>query len=189
MNIGIPLLETTNGEPAQWSLRLFGGFELNVLPAGDRAASLGRRERALLAYLALSPKGRQPRRKLATLIWGEGTDRALQDNLRTCLWRLRKALGDTGHRILASDQEDIVLDTAVFEVDALVFERFASRPKPFGRSTSAKPGGKMVFAPSLPSAVRPQNPTARRARRLQRQHRVEPSALPVAQDVGTRTAQ
>jgi len=126
MNIGIPLLETTNGEPAQWSLRLFGGFELNVLPAGDRAASLGRRERALLAYLALSPKGRQPRRKLATLIWGEGTDRALQDNLRTCLWRLRKALGDTGHRILASDQEDIVLDTAVFEVDALVFERFAA---------------------------------------------------------------
>ena len=54
MNVDISVLETRIGEPAHWSLRLFGGFELSVRPTGDRMASLGRRERALLAYLALS---------------------------------------------------------------------------------------------------------------------------------------
>src|SRR6185503_6852166 len=115
------------GEPARWSLRLIGGFELGVLPGGERVASLGKRERALLAYLALSPKGRQPRRKLAALIWGDATDQTLLDNLRTCIWRLRKALGDTDHRLIASDDEDIVLDIAAFDVDALAFCRLAAQ--------------------------------------------------------------
>ncbi|HWU54360.1 MAG TPA: BTAD domain-containing putative transcriptional regulator [Rhizomicrobium sp.] len=87
----------------------------------------GKRERALLAYLALSPKGRQPRRKLAALLWGDATDQTLLDNLRTCVWRLRKVLGDTEHRLLASDDEDIVLDIAAFDVDALAFRRQAAQ--------------------------------------------------------------
>ena len=126
MNSDDSALENRIGELAPWSLRLFGGFELSVLPIGERVASLGRRERALLAYLALSPKGRQPRRKLTTLIWGEALDQVPLENLRTCLWRLRKALGDTEHRLIASEDEDIVLDTAVFDVDALIFERFGA---------------------------------------------------------------
>jgi TolB-like protein/DNA-binding SARP family transcriptional activator len=126
MNVDISVLETRIKEPAHWSLRLFGGFELSVLATGGRVASLGRRERALLTYLALSPKGRQPRRKLATLIWAEAQDQALLENLRTCLWRLRKALGDTEHSLIASEDEDIVLDTAAFDVDALNFEGFAA---------------------------------------------------------------
>jgi TolB-like protein/DNA-binding SARP family transcriptional activator len=63
---------------------------------------------------------------LTTLIWGEALDQAPLENLRTCLWRLRKALGDTEHRLIASEDEDIVLDTAVFDVDALIFERFGA---------------------------------------------------------------
>ena len=43
---------------ARWSLRVLGGFELGVLPGGNRVASLGKRERVLLAYLALSPNCR-----------------------------------------------------------------------------------------------------------------------------------
>ena len=126
MSSDVSVLENGIGAPARWSLRLFGGFELSVLPGGARVAPPGKRERALLAYLALSPKGRQPRRKLAALIWGEATDQTLLDNLRTCLWRLRKALGDTEHRLIASDDEDIVLDIAAFDVDALIFGRFAA---------------------------------------------------------------
>jgi TolB-like protein/DNA-binding SARP family transcriptional activator len=114
-------------EPARWSLRLFGGFELSVLPVGERVTSPGKRERALLAYLALSPKGREPRRKLATLIWGDATDETLLDNLRTCVWRLRKALGDTQHRLIASDKEDIVLNLAAFDVDVLAFHHLAAQ--------------------------------------------------------------
>ena len=112
---------------ARWSLRLFGGFELSVLPGGERVASPGKRERVLLAYLALSPNSRQPRRKLAALLWGDATDETALDNLRTCVWGLRKALGDTEHRVIASEGEDIVLNAAAFEVDALAFRRLAAQ--------------------------------------------------------------
>src|SRR5215471_10597368 len=112
---------------AIYALRLLGGFELQTRAGGAKPVLPGKRERALLAYLALSPKGRQPRRKLAGLLWGDATDETLLDNLRTCVWRLRKALGDTQHRLLASDEEDIVLDIAAFDVDALAFRRLAAQ--------------------------------------------------------------
>src|SRR5687767_3065760 len=113
---------------ARWSLRLFGGFELVALPGGASAIPLGKRERLLLAYLSLSPKFAQPRRKLATLLWGDANDETLLDNLRLAVWKLRKALGDSEHRILASEGDDIVLDGATFEVDVLAFRRLAAQP-------------------------------------------------------------
>jgi TolB-like protein/DNA-binding SARP family transcriptional activator len=110
------------GAGSHWSLRLLGGFELRT-SAGERVALPGKRERLLLAYLALARDGRQTRAKLALLLWGDAADEASIDNLRTCLWSLRKALGDTRHRVLVSDGEDIVLDASCFEVDAVAFER------------------------------------------------------------------
>ena len=115
------------GPATRWSLRLLGGFELRTLAAGERVALPGRRERVLLAYLALSPNTRRARSKLAALLWGDAADEAAFDNLRTCLWGLRKALGDTEHRVLASDGDDIVLEAACFDVDALTFQRLAAR--------------------------------------------------------------
>jgi TolB-like protein/DNA-binding SARP family transcriptional activator len=111
----------------RWSLRLFGGFELSRLPGGERLTSLGKRERVLLAYLALSPKSSEQRRKVTTLLWGDAADETTLENLRNCLWSLRKALGDAEHRTIASDGEDIVLDTAAFDVDALTFRWLAAQ--------------------------------------------------------------
>jgi TolB-like protein/DNA-binding SARP family transcriptional activator len=85
----------------------------------------GKRERLLLAYLALTRNNRQTRGKSAVLLWGEDADATAADNLRTCLWSLRKALNDTEHRVVASDGEDIVLDTSCFDVDAATFERYS----------------------------------------------------------------
>jgi TolB-like protein/DNA-binding SARP family transcriptional activator len=113
--------------PSRWSLRLFGGFELVALPGSEKVALPGKRERVLLAYLALSPNGREKRRKLAALLWGDATDETLLDNLRASIWKLRKVLGDTEHRIVASEGEDIVLDASAFEVDALTFVRLAAQ--------------------------------------------------------------
>src|SRR5258706_3274917 len=112
---------------ARWSLRLLGGFELRLLLDNERVAPLGKRECALLAYLALSPNCRQPRRKLATLLWGDTTDEAALNSLRTSVWSVRRALGDAEHRFIASEGEDIVLDAAAFDVDALAFRRLASQ--------------------------------------------------------------
>jgi adenylate cyclase len=117
----------SEGVGARWSLRLLGTFELSVLPAGERIVLPGKRERVLLAYLALSPNCRQQRRKLVTLLWGDTADETTLDNLRNCLWNLRKALGDSEHQFVASDGEDIVLDAAAFEVDALSFRRLAAQ--------------------------------------------------------------
>ncbi|HMI97719.1 MAG TPA: BTAD domain-containing putative transcriptional regulator [Micropepsaceae bacterium] len=112
---------------SRWSLRLFGGFELGALPGGERVALPGKRERVLLAYLALSPNCRHPRRKLAALLWGDASEEAALDNLRTCIWGLRKALGDAGHRVIGSEGDDLVLDAAALEVDTLAFRRLAAQ--------------------------------------------------------------
>jgi adenylate cyclase len=121
--------ESGNGVdgPARWSLRLFGGFELNTLPGGKPVDLPGKRERILLAYLALSPNCSQPRRKLVTLLWGDSAGEAAPDNLRTCLWRLRKSLGDSKHRAIVSDGDSITLDATAFDVDALRFDQLAAQ--------------------------------------------------------------
>src|SRR5262245_27918557 len=116
-----------NDGTARWSLRLLGGFELSTRPSGEKLTALGKRERVLLACLALSPNGRHPRRKLATRLWGDATDETALDNLRTCVWSLRKALGDSEQRVIARDGEDIALNVAAFEVDALAFRRLGSQ--------------------------------------------------------------
>src|SRR5262245_27723607 len=96
----------------RWSLRLLGGFGLSVLPNGEKVALPGKRERVLLAYLALTPNCRASRRKLTALLWGDASDETTLDNLRVCVWGLRKALADAQHHIIASDGEDIVLNAA-----------------------------------------------------------------------------
>ena len=115
---------TGHSGAARWSLRLFGGFELEALPSHERL-TLGKRERVLLAYLALSPDCRQHRRRLATLLWGDSTDETSLDNLRTCIWSLRRALNDTKHSFIASEGERMVLNAAAFHVDVLEFRRSA----------------------------------------------------------------
>jgi TolB-like protein len=110
---------STDGQPC-WSLRLLGGFAV-AGPGGEKAALSGKRERALLSYLALSPGCRASRRKLASLLWGDVSDDTALDNLRTSVWRLRRALGDADHRVIRSDGEDIALNAGLFNIDALAF--------------------------------------------------------------------
>jgi TolB-like protein/DNA-binding SARP family transcriptional activator len=124
------------GAGLRWSLTLFGGFELRT-SAGERVALPGKRERLLLAYLALARNHRQSRAKLAVLLWGDAANDTTVDNLRTCLWGLRKALGDTRHRVLASDGEDVVLDPSRFDVDAVAFEGYAADSRRSGLEAAA----------------------------------------------------
>ena len=114
--------------PARWSLRLLGDFQLTDRESGEKVALPGKRERVLLAYLALSPNGRQSRRKLVTLLWGEAADETTLENLRTTIFNMRKALGDTEHRIVASEDRDILLDASAFDVDVLEFRRLTAGP-------------------------------------------------------------
>ncbi len=105
----------------RWSLRLLGEFELVELDAGRKIPVPGKRERALLAYLAVHPKCREARLKLTTFLWGEESDETTLDNLRTCVFNLRKALGSFGNQVVSSEGRDIALDSSAFDVDVVDF--------------------------------------------------------------------
>ena len=98
----------------------------------------GKRERVLLAYLAVNPNRRELRRKLTTLLWGEDSGETTLDNLRTCVFNLRKALGPLGNQVISSDGREIVVDPSAFEVDVLEFRRFAAGPDPSSLEQAAK---------------------------------------------------
>ena len=112
---------------SRWSLRLLGEFELVELDSGAKILLPGKRERVLLAYLAVHPKCRESRRKLTTLLWGEDSDETTLDNLRTCVFNLRRALGSSGSRVVASDGRDIALDLSAFDVDVVEFWNAAAK--------------------------------------------------------------
>jgi pimeloyl-ACP methyl ester carboxylesterase/DNA-binding SARP family transcriptional activator len=71
--------------------------------------------RALLAYLAMNPRGHR-RQQLADLLWDVADDP--RGGLRWCLSRLRPLLDDDEHTRLVSDRETIRVDAAALDIDA-----------------------------------------------------------------------
>ncbi|MCZ6637356.1 MAG: BTAD domain-containing putative transcriptional regulator [Alphaproteobacteria bacterium] len=109
-----------SGKSSRWSLRLIGELRLEG-PNGETVVLSGRRERVLLAYLALVPDLKESRRNLIGLLWGDRADNTILDNLRTCLWSLRKSLGDQDHPLVLSEREWIRLNSELLEVDVWRF--------------------------------------------------------------------
>ena len=72
-------------------IRLLGQFD--VRSAGKRIDIPSRAGQSLLAYLLLNAGTPQRRERLAGLLWPDTSDENARHNLRTELWRIRKALG------------------------------------------------------------------------------------------------
>ena len=70
-------------------LVLLGGFQARA--AGQVVDVLGRKERALLAVLAMPPGEPRSREKLAGLLWSDRSDKQARDSLKQALLRLRKS--------------------------------------------------------------------------------------------------
>jgi DNA-binding SARP family transcriptional activator len=107
-------------------LRLFGGVELR----SDRAPGApppGRKVRALLAYLALSPDLPCPREKLMALLWSDRAEEQARASLRQALTELRHALGEPSP--LRTEQDTVSLDPSAIMVDAVEFRRLAKAGK------------------------------------------------------------
>jgi PAS domain S-box-containing protein len=94
-------------------LRLLGGFAAFV--KGRSVSLKTRKDRALLAYLALDPR-RHSRERLATLLWGDVEGDA-RHCLRQSLSGLARAL--RAPNILRVSRDDIGLDATAVTVDAL----------------------------------------------------------------------
>ncbi len=99
-------------------LRLMGDFALGR-GAGHAVAIASRKNRALLAILALSPGQRAPRERLATLLWGEHDDQAARNSLRQALAGLRRELEAGGPSPLEQSDDQIMLRPGACSIDAL----------------------------------------------------------------------
>src|SRR5262245_40996484 len=102
-------------------LVLFGGFQAR---ADGRSVDIpGRKERALLAILALLPGERRSRDKLAALLWSDRGDKQAHDSLKSAISRLKKAFDCLHPPPIVSDRENVALDRETVSVDVASFER------------------------------------------------------------------
>ncbi|HEX6092277.1 MAG TPA: BTAD domain-containing putative transcriptional regulator, partial [Dongiaceae bacterium] len=113
-------------EPLQ--IGLLGAFQLHV--GGQPIDLPGRRERALLAYLAMPPGQPHSRDRLAGMLWSERGDKQARDSLKQAVLKLRKALDGMQPSPLPSDREFVTLDPATVSVDAAEFERLIGEGTP-----------------------------------------------------------
>src|SRR5262245_28275801 len=106
---------------ASLELVLLGGFQARA--AGCSVDIPGRKERALLAILALPLGEPRSRDKLAGLLWSDRADKQAHDSLKSAISRLKKAFDSLHPLPIVSDRECVALDWEKVVVDVASFER------------------------------------------------------------------
>jgi DNA-binding SARP family transcriptional activator/Tfp pilus assembly protein PilF len=104
----------------QCHLNMFGGWSLTG-PDGTELALPTRKDRQLLAYLAMQGGRPQSREKLASLLWADRAEEQARDSLRQSLAALRRAFRAVGLDPIASDRSQASLDRAILLTDAMTF--------------------------------------------------------------------
>src|SRR5262249_41702604 len=100
---------------ASLELVLFGGFQARA--AGQAMGVPFRKERALLAVLAMPAGEPHSRDKLAGLLWSDRGEEQARRSLKSAISRLRKAFGSLQPPPLISDRQAVTLDPAAVTVD------------------------------------------------------------------------
>jgi len=101
-------------------LTILGGFSL-VSPAGVELTLPTRKDRLLLAYLALCGSRPQSRSRLAGLLWGDRGEVQARDSLRQSLAALRQAFRSGEAEALQAERELVTLTVGLVAVDAVRF--------------------------------------------------------------------
>ncbi|WP_413989896.1 alpha/beta fold hydrolase [Labrys okinawensis] len=119
---------------AHLHLSLLGGFEL----VDDAAALpvLGRKARAILAYLASQPGHSQSREKIVDLLWGGHGEVQARMSLRQTLHAMRKLRHPSDAGRFLTDGDNITLNLDDVEVDVAHFTKLVagSTPEQFERA-------------------------------------------------------
>ena len=116
-------------------LKLLGSFEA-ATAAGHLLPVVGKRPRALLAYLAMPPGRSRYRVELAALLWGDEEEQRGRHSVSQVLTRLKVWLEAAGPDLLVATRDDVMLDQSRVRVDALDMEALAREASPV---TSADP--------------------------------------------------
>jgi TolB-like protein/DNA-binding SARP family transcriptional activator len=106
---------------ASLRLILLGGFQ--VRGAGQEIDVAGRKERALLAVLAMPAGEPRSRDKLAGLLWSDRADNQARDSLKQAVFKLRKSFAGVEPVPLLADREFLSLERAAVAVDVAEFEQ------------------------------------------------------------------
>jgi DNA-binding SARP family transcriptional activator len=109
---------------ASCRLAILGGFAL-VTPEGRPIVLSTRKDRLLIAYLAVGAGKPQPRGRLAGLLWADRSEAQARESLRQSLASLRQAFRAAGIDPLQSDRDTAALDPSKLDVDVAKFETFA----------------------------------------------------------------
>lgn len=99
-------------------LALLGPVELTVDGGPPPRELTWRKNLGLLAYLALSPRGRRSREHLIEAFWPDKDERGGRHSLNEALRVLRKHLPEGA---LQTDGEQVILDPAVLQLDTAMF--------------------------------------------------------------------
>jgi TolB-like protein/cytochrome c-type biogenesis protein CcmH/NrfG len=121
--VSTPTIE--EGGLAACSLTLLGGFGLRSADGRDLALST-RKDRLLLAYLALNAGRPLARDRLAGLLWGDRGETQARDSLRQSLAAIRQAFRQVGLDPVIAEREAVSFNAGDIEIDAVQFERLAA---------------------------------------------------------------
>jgi tetratricopeptide (TPR) repeat protein len=101
-----------------FELFLFGPFKV-VGPDGADLTPKSRKARAILAMLAVAPRGSRSRVWLRDKLWSDRGEDQASASLRQALLDIRKALGDAAGAAVIADKHTVSLDLCAIRVDAL----------------------------------------------------------------------
>ncbi|MGF1608766.1 MAG: LysR substrate-binding domain-containing protein [Kiloniellales bacterium] len=106
-------------------ISLLGGLCVRC-GAGQVIELSGRKDRALLGFLAVSAGVPCSRERLAGLLWGDSGERQARDSLKQALLRLRRSLGPLPAMPLVANRQSVALDPDGVAVDIHLFVRLLS---------------------------------------------------------------
>ena len=98
---------------ASLTLNVLGGFDLRDHD-GQPIELKARKNRQLLAYLAIPSGQVRTREQLAALLWSDRQDEQARGSLRTALSGIRRAIGDDA---LVVDQDTVRIRTEYLDTD------------------------------------------------------------------------
>lgn len=109
---------TAENAGALCHIYLFGALAVTDA-AGSTCTPKAQKSRALLAMLALAPRGARSRIWLRDKLWSDRGEEQSAASLRQALVDVRKSLGPMSDRIIISDNHTVSLDLGRVTVDAL----------------------------------------------------------------------
>lgn len=114
----VPCRRMTDSPPFAFRMFLFGPFTVQG-PDGADLTPKSRKSRAILAMLAVAPRGSRSRVWLRDKLWSDRGEDQASASLRQALLDIRSALGDRAAVVLTADKHTVSLDLAAIRVDAL----------------------------------------------------------------------